>query len=194
MNQAESRGKPGNGRNHTAEEPPPFEHGRPAPARRFSPAVSRALAVLVLAALAGLAALVVLSRQATTYERESSFAIRPSSTVPPASLSDVTGTLSQPDSAVTESIVDILGSARLQDTSARGAGISPDAVATTGAEYSWLASRRPGSTIVDLRITGPDPATLAAMQAAAGRNAASLVESSGTTSSAGIHSSGVSIG
>jgi hypothetical protein len=144
--------------------------------KRLSPGTRRALAVVALAALAGLAALIVVSSQSTKYERESSFAIRPSDTVPPGSLSDVTGTLSQSDSAVTESIVDILGSSRLQDTSARDAGVSPDAVATSGAQYSWLATRRPGSTIVDLRITGPDPSTVAAMQAAAARNATSLVE------------------
>jgi hypothetical protein len=36
--------------------------------------------------------------------------------------------------------------------------------------------RRPGSTIVDLRISGPDPSTLAALQAAATSEAPSLVE------------------
>jgi hypothetical protein len=185
MNQAAARGKSSNGRNPGGKKPgkpggrKPWKLGgkRPSPLKQLSPTMRRALAVVALAALAGLAALIVVSSQATTYERESSFAIRPSSTVPPASLSDVTGTLSEPDSAVTESIVDILGSARLQDASAREAGVAPDAVATSGAEYSWLASRRPGSTIVDLRITGPDASTLAAMQAAAGRNAANLVES-----------------
>lgn len=137
----------------------------------------RALAVVALAALAGLAAAIALSNEPTTYERESSFAIRPSDTVPPASLPDVVGTLSEPDSAVTESIVDIVGSARLRDSAARAAGISPGSVAESGAEYSWLATRRIGSTIVDLKTTGPDPAKLATMQAAAARDAASLVES-----------------
>ena len=144
--------------------------------RWLSPPLRRALAVVALAALAGLAALIVLSNDTTKYERESSFAIRPSETVAPDSLPDVVGTLSEPDSAVTESIVDILGSARLRDSAAQAAGISPDSVAASGAEYSWLASRRPGSTIVDLRISGPDPAKLAAMDAAAGPEAAGLVE------------------
>ena len=143
--------------------------------RRISPATRRVLAVVVLAGLAGLAALIATSNESTTYERQSSFAIRPSDTVPPASLSDVFGTLSEPDSAVTESIVDILGSARLRDSAARDAGISPNSVAAGGADYSWLASRRPGSTIVDLSITGPNPTKLAALQAAADRNAPTLV-------------------
>jgi hypothetical protein len=145
--------------------------------RRTSPAMRRVLAVVGLAALAGLAALIVVSSGSTKYERESSFAIRPSDTVEPAAVPDVVGTLSDPDNAVTETIVDILGSARLRDFAARAAGLSPDSVAASGAEYSWLATRRPGSTIVDLRITGPDRASLAAMQAAASREAPSLVES-----------------
>jgi capsular polysaccharide biosynthesis protein len=167
--QAASRGKRSDRRKIGGKPPSVFV--------RLSPAMRRALAVVALAALAGLAALIVVSSGSTKYERESSFAIRPSDTVPPDSLSDVTGTLSQPDSAVTESIVDILGSDRLRDSAARDAGISPDSVAASGAEYTWLATRRPGSTIVDLRITGPDPSTLATMQSAAGRDAANLVES-----------------
>jgi uncharacterized protein involved in exopolysaccharide biosynthesis len=134
------------------------------------------LAVVALAALAGLAALIAVSNEPTKYELESSFAIRPSDAVPPDSLPDVVGTLSDPESAVTESIADILGSARLRDTAAGAAGISSDSVAPSGAEYSWLASRRPGSTIVDLRITGPNADRVAAMQASAARNATSLVE------------------
>jgi hypothetical protein len=136
----------------------------------------RALGVAALAALAGLAALIAVSNDPTTYERESSFAIRPSDTVPPGAVPDVVGTLSDPDNAVTQTIVDILGSARLRDSVARDAGISPDSVAESGAEYSWLATRRLGSTVVDLRITGPDAAKVAAMQAAAARDAAPLVE------------------
>jgi hypothetical protein len=134
------------------------------------------LAVVALAALAGLAALIVVSTDSTKYERESSFAIRPSDTVSPAAVPDVVGTLSDPDNAVTETIVDILGSARLRDSAARAADISPGSVAASGAEYSWLATRRPGSTIVDLTITGPDRTKLAEMQAAVSREAPSLVE------------------
>ena len=137
----------------------------------------RALAVVALAALAGLAALVALRNDPTKYEQESSFAIRPSETVPPASVPDVVGTLSDPDNAVTETIVDILGSARLRDSAARAAGISPDSVAASGADYTWLASRRLGSTIVDLTISGPNRAEVAALGAAASREAPSLVES-----------------
>jgi hypothetical protein len=144
--------------------------------RRISPPMRRALAVVALAALAGLAALVVVGSESTSYERESSFAIRPSDTVPPTAVPDVVGTLSDPDNAVTETIVDILGSARLRNSAARAAGVPPDSVAASGADYTWLASRRPGSTIVDLRITGPSPTTLARMEAAASRLAPSLVE------------------
>ena len=144
--------------------------------RQISSPMQRALAVVALAALAGLAALVVVSSESTTYERESSFAIRPSDTVSPTAVPDVVGTLSDPDNAVTETIVDILGSARLRNSAAQAAGVSPDSVAASGAEYSWLASRRPGSTIVDLKITGPSPTTVTRMQAAASRLAPSLVE------------------
>jgi hypothetical protein len=144
--------------------------------RRIPPAMRRFLAVVALAALAGLAALIVVSSESTTYERESSFAIRPSDTVAPAAVPDVVGTLSDPDNAVTESIVDILGSERLQDSAARAAGVSPDSVAASGADYSWLTTRRPGSTIVDLKITGPDRTKVNQMQTAAAANAASLVE------------------
>jgi uncharacterized protein involved in exopolysaccharide biosynthesis len=147
-------------------------------AKRVPESARRPLAVVGLTALAGLTALIVLSNDPTTYERESSFAIRPSDTVPPAAVPDVVGTLSDPNNAVTETIVDILGSARLRNSAARAAGISPDSVAASGAEYSWLASRRTGSTIVDLRITGPGRTELAAMQAAASQQAPGLVESS----------------
>src|SRR6266498_678254 len=75
--------------------------------RRLPPPMWRVLAVVALAALAGLAALIVLSNNPTTYERDSSFAIRPSDTVPPGAVPDVVGTLSDPDNAVTETIVDI---------------------------------------------------------------------------------------
>lgn len=142
----------------------------------ISPTMWRVLGVVALAGLAGLAALIALSTEPTKYERESSFAIRPSDTVSPGAVPDVVGTLSDPDNAVTETIVDILGSARLRDSAARAAGISPDSVAASGADYSWLASRRPGSTIVDLRITGPGRTELGALQAAASRQAPSLVE------------------
>jgi hypothetical protein len=143
---------------------------------QISPPMRRALAVVALAALAGLAALVVVGSKSTTYERESSFAIRPSDTVSPDAVPDVVGTLSDPDNAVTETIVDILGSARLRNSAAQAAGVPPDSVAASGADYTWLASRRPGSTIVDLKITGPSPTTVARMQAAASRLAPSLVE------------------
>jgi hypothetical protein len=145
--------------------------------RQISPGMRRVLALVALAALAGLAALVVVSSESTTYERESSFAIRPNDTVPPASLPDVFGTLSDPDNAVTETIVDIIGSARLRNSAARAAGVPPDSVAASGADYSWLATRRPGSTVVDLKITGPDRTKVNEMQTAAAANAASLVES-----------------
>jgi hypothetical protein len=144
--------------------------------RQISPPMRRALAVLALAALAGLAALVVVSSGSTTYERESSFAIRPSDTVAPTAVPDVVGTLSDPNNAVTETIVDILGSPRLRNSAARAAGVSPDSVAASGGEYSWLATRRPGSTIVDLKITGPDRTKVNEMQTAAAANAASLVQ------------------
>jgi hypothetical protein len=144
--------------------------------RRMSPNMWRVLGVVALAGLAGLTALIALSTEPTKYERESSFAIRPSDTVPPDAVQDVVATLSQSDSAVTESIVDMIGSARLRGAAAGAAGLSPDSVAVSGAEYSWLASRRPGSTIVDLRITGPNAAKVDAMQAAAARGAATLVQ------------------
>jgi hypothetical protein len=144
--------------------------------RRISPGMRRVLAVVALAALAGLAALVVVSSESTTYERESSFAIRPSDTVSPAAVPDVVGTLSDPDNAVTETIVDILGSARLRNSAAQAAGVPQDSVAASGAEYSWLATRRLGSTIVDLKITGPDRTKVNEMQTAAAANAASLVQ------------------
>lgn len=135
----------------------------------------RALAVVGLAALAGLAALVALSDDPKTYERESSFVIRPSKTVPPNALPDVVGTLAEPDSAVTETIVDILGSARLRLSAADAADLPPESVAESGSEYSWTSSRRPGSAIVDIRLTGPSDRKLLAMQATAADEAASLV-------------------
>jgi hypothetical protein len=148
--------------------------------RRVPPSIWRGLAVLGLAALAGLTAFMAVRNDPKTYERELSFAIRPSETVPPDALSDVTGTLAQPDSAVTVSIVDILGSSRLRSSAAQQAGLSPGSVAESGAPYQWNASRRPGSTIIDLRLTGPDDAKLVAMQTGAAAEAASLVESNYT--------------
>ena len=84
--------------------------------RRMFSLVKRALAAVWLAALAGLAALVVLSDEPKTYEVESSFAIRPSDEVQTAELPDVVGTLAEPDNAVTETIVNILGSELLRDS------------------------------------------------------------------------------
>jgi hypothetical protein len=145
---------------------------------RMPSPIRSALTVVGLAALAGLAALFALSDDPKTYERESSFAIRPSETVPPAALPDVVATLAQPDSAVTETIVDILGSARLRESTANAAGLPPASLAESGTEYSWTASRRPGSAIVDIRLTGPSDANLLALQAAAPEEAAPLVAAS----------------
>jgi hypothetical protein len=143
--------------------------------RRVPPPMRRALAVVGLAALAGLAALVVLSDEPKTYEVESSFAIRPSDEVQTEGLPDVVGTLAEPDNAVTETIVNILGSELLRDSAAEAAGLPPESVAESGEEYSWTASRRPGSAVIDIRLTGPSDAKLLAMQAAAAKGAARLV-------------------
>lgn len=151
---------------------------RPRLSSLVSPPIRRALAVIGLAALAGLAALVALRDDPKTYERESSFAIRPSETVPPEQLPDVVGTLSQPDGAVTQTIVDILASARLRESAADAAGLPPGSVGGSGAEYSWTASRRPGSAIVEIKLTGPSDANLLAMQAEIPEEAASLVAGS----------------
>jgi hypothetical protein len=145
-------------------------------AQRVPPPVRRALAVVGLAALAGLAALVALSDDPKTFESESSFAIRPSETVPPDQLPDVVGTLAQSDSAVTETIVDILGSDLLRDTAADTAGIPAGSVGESGTPYVWTASRRLGSAIVDIKLTGPNDAKLLALQTAAADEAASFVE------------------
>jgi uncharacterized protein involved in exopolysaccharide biosynthesis len=144
--------------------------------RRMPSPVWRALAVVCLAALAGLAAFVVMSGEPKTYQRESSFAIRPSERVPSAALSDVVGTLSQPDSAVTETVVDMLGSARLRSTAATAAGLPPASVAESGGKYGWKATRRPGSTVVDVTLTGPSDAKLLDMQTGLSAEAARLVE------------------
>lgn len=160
-----------------ANERPPVKIGASVSSlmRRMSPTMRRALAVVGLAALAGLAALVALSNDPKTYERDSSFAIRPSDTVPSKALSDVVGTLAQPDSAVTETIVDMLGSARLRASAADAAGLPARSVGESGTPYIWTASRRPGSTIVDLKLTGPSDAKLLTMQTTAADEAASLV-------------------
>ena len=145
--------------------------------RRVPSTIWGALAVVGLAAVAGLVAFVMVSDDPKTYERESSYAIRPSETVSDVALPDVTGTLAQPDSAVTVSIVDMLGSARVRSYAARYAGLPPSSVAEGGAPYVWSASRRPGSAIVDIRLSGPDDSNLLAMHAAASREADRLVES-----------------
>jgi transposase-like protein len=149
----------------------------PALLRRVPSLIWRALAIVGLASLAGIVAFVGVRGDPKTYQRESSFAIRPSQTVPAASLSDVTGTLAQPDSAVTVSIVDMLGSARLRTTAAQAAGIPSNSVGESGTPYVLTASRRAGSTVIDVRITGPDDKKLLAMQNAASAEAPSLVES-----------------
>jgi capsular polysaccharide biosynthesis protein len=146
--------------------------------RRVPPPIWRALAVLGLAAVAALAAFISVSNDPKTYERETSFAIRPSSDVPPEAVNDVLGTLAQPDSAITETIVNMLGSPRLRDFAAQSAGVNTSSVGGSGAEYVWSATRRTGSTIVDVRVTGPDDDKLLAMQTAAGPEAARLVEAS----------------
>jgi hypothetical protein len=138
----------------------------------------RVLAVVGLAAVAGIAAFISVSNDPKTYEREASFAVRPSPTVPPAAVNDVLGTLAQPDSAITETIVNIFGSPRLRTFAARSAGVPPGSVGGSGAEYAWSATRRTGSTIIDMRLTGPDDGKLRAMQTAAGPEAARLVEQS----------------
>jgi hypothetical protein len=146
--------------------------------RRVPPPIWRSLAVLGLAAVAAIAAFISVSNDPKTYERETSFAIRPSSDVPPDAVNDVLGTLAQPDSAITETIVNMLGSPRLRDFAAQSAGVPTSSVGEGGAEYVWSATRRTGSTIVDVRVTGPDDDKLLAMQTAAGPEAARLVEAS----------------
>ena len=138
----------------------------------------RVLAVVGLSAVAGIAAFISVSNDPKTYEREASFAVRPSPTVPPAAVNDVLGTLAQPDSAITETIVNMFGSPRLRTFAARSAGVPPGSVGGSGAEYAWSATRRTGSTIIDMRLTGPDDGKLRAMQTAAGPEAARLVEQS----------------
>ena len=145
---------------------------------RMPPPLGRALAVVALAGLAGLAAFVVTSNDPKTYERESSFVIRPSETVPPELLPDVVGTLVLPVGGATQTIVDVLSSARLRESTAIAAGLPPDSVAESGAEYSWTASRQPSSAIVNLKLTGPSDAKILAMQSAVPREAASLVAGS----------------
>ena len=149
-----------------------------APLRRLPPPIWRVLAVVGLAAVAALAAFISVSKDPKTFERESSFAVRPSSTVPPAAINDVLGTLAQPDSAITETIVNMFGSPRLRSFAARSAGVPASSVGGNGAEYGWSATRRTGSTIIDMRLTGPDDDHLQAMQTAAGPEAARLVEQS----------------
>jgi hypothetical protein len=138
----------------------------------------RVLAVVGLAAVAGIAAFISVSNDPKTYERESSFAVRPSPTVPPAAVNDVLGTLAQPDSAITETIVNMFGSPRLRSFAAQSAGVPASSVGGNGAEYGWSATRRTGSTIIDMRLTGPNDDNLRAMQTAAGPEAARLVEQS----------------
>jgi hypothetical protein len=149
------------------------------PVRRMPPPIWRALAVVVLATLAGLAAFVSLRDDPKTYERESSFVLRPSETVPPDQMADAVGALAPPvGGGATPTIVEVLGSARLREPAAVAAGLPPESVGETGAEYSWAASQRPGSAIVDIRLTGPSDAKLRAMQAAVPEEAASLVAGS----------------
>ena len=148
--------------------------------RRLPPPIWRVLAVVGLAAVAGIAAFISVSNDPKTFERESSFAVRPSPTVPPAAVNDVLGTLAQPDSAITETIVNMLGSPRLRSFAARSAGVPASSVGGNGAEYGWSATRRTGSTIIDMRLTGPDDGKLSAIEAAAGLEAARLVEDSYT--------------
>jgi capsular polysaccharide biosynthesis protein len=136
------------------------------------------LAVLGLAGVAAIAAFISVSNDPTTYQRESSFAVRPSPDVPPASVNDVLGTLAQPDSAITETIVNMLGSPRLRDFAAQSAGVPASSVGGSGAEYVWSATRRTGSTIIDVRLTGPNDDKLLAMQTATAPEAARLVEGS----------------
>ena len=152
--------------------------GAIAPLRRVPPPIWRVLAVVGLAAVAGIAAFISVSNDPKIYEREASFAVRPSATVPPAAVNDVLGTLAQPDSAVTETIVNMFGSPRLRTFAARSAGVPPGSVGGSGAEYAWSATRRTGSTIIDMRLTGPDDDKLRAMQTAAGPEAARLVQQS----------------
>jgi hypothetical protein len=160
---------------------------RTAPRRRLGVALPRlpgpiwrAMAVLALAALAGIAAFISVSGDPKTYQRESSFAVRPSPTVPPAAVNDVIGTLAQPDSAITETIVNMLGSQRLSSFAAQSAGVPASSVGASGTPYVWSATRRTGSTIIDVRVTGPKDDKLLAMQTAAGPEAARLVEESYT--------------
>jgi hypothetical protein len=153
------------------------EHAR-ALLRRVPSPVLRVLAVVGLAAVAGIAAFISVSNDPKTYERDSSFAVRPDATVPPAAINDVLGTLAQPDSAITETIVNMFGSPRLRSFAARSAGVPASSVGGNGAEYAWSATRRTGSTIIDMRLTGPDDDKLLAMQTAAGPEAAHLVEQS----------------
>jgi hypothetical protein len=146
--------------------------------RRVPPPIWRLLAVVGLAAVAAAAAFISVGNDPNTFQRESSFAVRPSSDVPAASVNDVLGTLAQPDSAITETIVNMLGSPRLRNFAAQSAGVPASSVGGSGAEYVWSATRRTGSTIIDVRLTGPNDDKLLAMQTAAAPEAARLVEES----------------
>jgi hypothetical protein len=146
--------------------------------RRVPPPIWRLLAVLGLAAIAAIAAFISVGNDPKTFQRESSFAVRPSSDVPPGDVNDVLGTLAQPDSAITETIVNMLGSPRLRNFAAGSAGVPANSVGGSGSEYEWSATRRTGSTIIDVRLTGPNDDKLLAMQSAAAPEAARLVEES----------------
>jgi hypothetical protein len=117
----------------------------------------RWIAVLLVIVVGALGAWVVTLLSEKRYERELSFALVPGDYLPVAERTDILGTISEPDSAITESVVAILESRDVERETILDAGVPPDA------GYEFASSRRPGSTVFDVQLRGPDAEELAAL-------------------------------
>jgi hypothetical protein len=114
----------------------------------------RAWLIVPLAVLAGGAAWLSRHDDPKVYEQKSSYVIRPTSRIAPDAADNVAGTLAQPDSAIVQTVLGILGSQHLPQAT------GPALVSSAQSPTRWTASVRPGSNIVDVRMSGHDPAVI----------------------------------
>ena len=118
--------------------------------------IGRVWLIGVLALLAGAGAWLVRHGDPKVYEQESSYVVRPSDRIPPTAADNVASTLSQPDSAIVQTVLGILASKHLEQPN--GSTLVSGAPSPT----QWKATLRPGSNIVDVKISGHDSTEVSA--------------------------------
>lgn len=119
--------------------------------------VTRGVLVALAGLLAAVAAWLVVRDQPEVHERTVTFVLLPGTNLSDAQIPDAVRGLSQQDAQLVNTIGGAIGSDRfLQDALGRADVAGP-------ADYGARSSRRPGSDIIELHLSGPDPEALAAV-------------------------------